>query len=250
MAFPRPLSLFEAAVVDRLLPEAKLGYAAYREFALTSIVIGEGRWGAGDLILAKVQASIDLTAGMTPVVSFGEIVVLLEGSQLEVTVTINEPQDDQMEVQFSSDASMESLANVRIANVWSIADWSPKKQAAVREINLSDSSHQVRYVFAIDPTRRMLWLHHSASGFNQLIPVTGFYEYLLRSHPPKDKKAPLNARAFFAEVPTLTDEMLRTALLHYNAENRKFDASMIAIEQAAPLGFLDRLKQRFVGKNG
>jgi hypothetical protein len=91
----------------------------------------------------------------------------------------------------------------------------------------------------------MLWIHHVDTRFNQLIPVTGFYEYLLRYLPPKDRQS-LNARILFEDLPVLTDDKLRTALLHYNLENPKFDASTIVTTPQPTPGFLQRLLKRFI----
>jgi hypothetical protein len=247
--FPRALSKFELDALAQLLPEDRTGYLKYRTFAERSMVIGEGRWGTGDLFLAEKISPIDLTAGMTPVVTFGEFSVASSGAEIEVTVTINEPQDEQLEVQFASDVPLNELAGATIIRSWTTSLWSPGSNPPIREVPLRSASG-IPFVFAVNAARRMLWVHHTVGGFNQLIPVTGFYEYLLRSHPPKDKKASLSARAFFDELPNLTDEMLRTALLHYNLENRKFDASALEQSEVAQSGFLQRLRHKITGQHG
>jgi hypothetical protein len=240
--FPRPLTSFERSAIDRLLPADRIGYTPYREFVAHSIVIGEGRWGPGDLILAPKMSSIDLNEGMTPVVAFGEFVVS-KGANA-VTLTINEPRDEQMEVQVASDVSLADLPDARIESVWTPSDYLPCHDPLVREVPLRDATTLVRYWFVINPIRRMLWIHYADTRFNQLIPVTGFYEYLLRYLPPKDRKS-LNARVLFDDLPILTDDKLRTALLHYNLENPKFDSSMIVTTSPPKPGFLQRLLQRF-----
>ena len=245
--YPRALTPFETRAIEAVLPRDTPGYRTYLEFARARQVIGEGRWGAGDLILAQQPESIDLKAGMTPVIAFGEIDVVLQNAHHQITITVNEPLDDQIEVQFSSDLDLAVLAEASIASISTPSTWKPTgrtMQSPVYEVPIRNR-HETEYVLAADTTRSMLWLHHTRSGFNQFIPVTGFYEYLLRSHPQKEKKAALNAKLFFAMLPELNEQTMRKTLLHYNAENRKFDASRIEEERAPERSWLDRLKQRF-----
>src|SRR4051812_6041041 len=98
MPYHRSLSPEEKELLFWLLPENIQGYKPYNEFAKTSEVIGEGRWGEGNLILDKKLSSIDLTLGMPPVVAYGECSV----SGQSLSISVHEFNiDDQLEVQFS-----------------------------------------------------------------------------------------------------------------------------------------------------
>ena len=245
--FPRRLSSFEEDAIQILLPDDKVGYRPYREFARTAQVIGEGRWGLGDLILAHHQSAIDLTSGMKPVIAYGEF-ALNDGRT--ITASIHTPEDEQIEVQFSEDTSVLEAGSIK--SHWTYSSWLPERKdpaiGDIREIALKVTNQKLQYVFAICASRHALWVHHTDTGFNQLLPVTGFYEYLLRSKPFAEKSAKLSPRYFFAHLDEFSDEELRDALLHYNDESRKFDASAIVRgsdkKQSFFANLLDRIFKR------
>ncbi len=230
MTYPRKLTTAEKELLFWLLPENIPAYTTYNNFVQSSQIVGEGRWGEGNLILDKKISSIDLTLGMPPVVAFGECQV----NNAQLTISVHELNiDDQLEVQFSG---VFPIPDAEIKNKWCYSYWKPEDPcpatgAPVKEIRLTDESNKVLYVLSISPKKKVLWLHHSTSGFNQLIPVTAFYDELLRTKHIRDAKLISHPATFFEKVNDFSDGQYIKALLEYNKKaSRKFDASDIVIE--------------------
>src|SRR5438034_876710 len=79
-------------------------------------------------------------------------------------------------------------------------DSCPATGTAVREIVIKDSNKTVKYVLAISKAKKVLWLHHIFSGFNQLIPLTAFYDELLRTKHIRDAKFISHPASFFDQI--------------------------------------------------
>lgn len=213
--FPRKLTDVERKIIFWLLPEKIQGYRIYREMITRSQVIGEGRWGSGDLMLAEKTRGIDLTLGMSQVVAFGECVI--DSSTL--TISIHEPNiDDQIEVHFSGLFLLPE--NLDITKRWTYSYWKPgdicpATGTSVRTIYIERQNKTI-YTLAISKAQRSLWLHHHDSGWNQLIPVTGFYDELLRTKNIRDAALIMNPKTFFEKCDEFSDNEYRTALIEYN----------------------------------
>lgn len=110
---------------------------------------------------------------------------------------------------------------------WTLSSWIPGDKS-VREIEMKDVTGKLYFVFALSAERRVLWLHHVASGYNQLLPVTGLLVELarLKLMPSTGR---LTHEAFFELVDRSSDDILMEALLAYNARARKFNASDVSI---------------------
>ena len=176
-------------------------------------------------------SSIDLTLGMSPVVAYGECTIndsLLSISVHELNV------DDQIEVQFSGVFPIPYSSEIN--NKWCYSYWKPGNPCPatgepVNEIKIKNSSHSILFVLAISQKKKVLWLHHASSGFNQLIPVTAFYDELLRAKHIRDGALISRPATFFGMVNDFTDAEYTKALLEYDKKaSRKFDSSDIVIE--------------------
>ncbi len=215
MSFRRPLTHAENEFLLWLLPEEKEGYRIHREFAMRSNVIGEGRWGSGDLMLAQKEDAIDVTLGMSHVVAYGEC----EIDSTTLTISIHEPNiDDQMEVQFSGVYPLPESPVV--TNGWTYSYWKPGSPCPatgqqVKEISVADLDSTI-YTIAISSEKKTMWLHHHRSGWNQLLPVTGFYDELLRTKGIRDAKLVLNPKTFFERLNDFSESDYRLALVEYN----------------------------------
>jgi len=235
MPYPRSLSPEEEALLIRLLPENIPGYKAYNNFLNSSQVIGIGRWGEGNLLLDKTSSPIDLTLGMPPVVAYGECFINNE----PLAVSVHELNiDGQLEVQFSGVFPIPSSPNV--SDFWCYSYWKsgepcPATNQKVREVLIKDSQASVKYILAISIAKKVLWLHHATSGFNQLLPLTNFYDELLRTKHIRDAKLISRPASFFGMVDDFTDNEFIKALLEYDKKaSRKFDTTGIVIETEKP----------------
>jgi hypothetical protein len=231
--FPRDLTSREAELLYWLLPTEIEAYRPFKVFIDGSIVIGEGRWGEGDLMLAKIESEIDRTLGMSPVIAYGE--ALVAGSPL--TISIHEPNiDDQLEVQFSGTFPLDE--NSSIENKWCYSYWKPGEACPatgtpLKEIELKNAAGQILFTFAVSKAKRSLWLHHHRSGFNQLIALTGFYDELLRTKNIRDPNLVTRPSTFFDKMEEFTDTEYRQALIDYDERtDKKIDLSEVIVREA------------------
>ena len=81
----------------------------------------------------------------------------------------------------------------------------------VREIIINDD-----YILAIAPQHKKIWLHEKESGVNFLLPVTNFYNELMRVCNIRDTKIALRPASFFEIHNQFTDDQLILAFFSYN----------------------------------
>lgn len=230
--YPRALTHVERELALWLLPEEISFYSDYRTPIQTKEVVSEGRWGIGDLLIGARDAYIDLTLGMSQVVAFGECSI--NGAVL--TISIHEPnQDDLVEVQFSGIYPLPD--DIIIDNGWSYSFWKPgmncpATDTELREITLYKTQGEPVFTLAISKANHSLWLHHHASGWNQLIPVTMFYDELLRTKRIRDAALIMKPSTFFEKVDEFQDYEYRTALQEYNnRKGNKLDLNGLVISE-------------------
>lgn len=235
MSYPRSLTPIEKDLLSWLLPVNASFYEPYNNFAGSSQAIGEGRWGEGNLLLDKKISSIDLTLGMPPVIAYGECDV----NGVKLSFSVHEFNiDDQLEVQFSGIFPIPESASVE--NKWSYSYWKPGDPCpatgrSVKEIRIPNKSDTVIYVLSISPAKKVLWLHHANSGFNQLLPITQFYDELLRTKHIRDARLISHPSSFFDRIDEFSDDEYIKALLEYDKKaSRKFDTTGIATETVKP----------------
>lgn len=231
MSYPRPVSPEEKKLLLWLLPEDKIAYQSYCDFVTISEVMGEGRWGEGNLILDKKRSSIDLALGMPPVVAYGEC----DMNGVKHSISVHDFNiDDQLEVQFSGIFPIPESA--AIENNWCYSYWKPGDVCPatgkpVKEIVLRDKTGSALYVLSISPAKKVLWLHHANSGFNQLLPLTSFYDELLRTKHIRDAKLISRPATFFERINDFSDSEYIKALFEYDKKaSRKFDTTGISFE--------------------
>ncbi len=241
--YPRALTHVERELALWLLPEELPFYSDYRNAIITKEVIAEGRWGAGDLLIGSRDAYIDLTLGMTQVVAYVECTI---GGET-LTIGIHEPnQDDLVELQFSGIYPLPD--DLVVDKGWSYSYWKPGMNCPasgteVREITLYKTLEEPVFTLAISKTNRSLWLHHHANGWNQLIPVTMFYDELLRTKHIRDAALITKPSTFFEKVDEFQDYEYRTALQEYNyRKGNKLDLDGLIISETR------EAKKSFLGK--
>jgi hypothetical protein len=238
--FPRAISKRELRWIDYLLPQDRPGYAALRRAIEGYLVLGEGRWGEGDLMLGDPAGEIDPTEGVRPVVAYGEISGrLADGAPVTISLALHQPYEEGL-VEFQ-------IANLDGAPVpeeftelsqWSFSYWSPGDPCPatgqpVREIPLNDRD----LTLVLSPARRVLWLFDALSRTSTLIPVTNFYNELMLLKGVKDPKIALDHRLLFGDGKggdkgstgiSYSDEELAAAFVRYNSGFRKVDPERLA----------------------
>jgi hypothetical protein len=208
--FPRELTKIENKLLFSVLPENKPGYNAYRKKISQLLVIGSGRFGGGNFILGSSNNKPDLSLPSSSVLAIGTN-IYEEGT---IDITIHEEIDDEIEYDIAvrnSDSLPASLTEIK---KWNYSEWNPGYAAPddssqVREVLLIDE----KYLLAVAPFHKKIWLHEYDSGINYLIPVTNYYNELMRVTQVKDSTVALKPNSFFDNLDKFNDEELRMAFL-------------------------------------
>jgi hypothetical protein len=230
--FPRNLTSAENMLLFSLLPEDKPGYKAYRTKIKSFLVIGAGRFGGGNFILGKENTTPDLSFPSTPVFAIGTN-VYKEGT---IDITIHEDADDEIEFDISvlnQESVPETLTEIKKWNYseWNPGDKAPNDNSYVREVKIIEN----KYLLAVAPLHKKIWLHEYTSGVNFLIPVSNFYNELMRICGVRDSKIALNPLSFFNTLNNFSDTELKLAFLSYNKYLKR-----IYINEPVTLDFPDR----------
>jgi hypothetical protein len=224
-SFPRSLTDVERETLAWLLPKDRHGYSVLHGRALNSQVIGEGRWGANDLVLAEMITPIDRSAGMEPIAARGEI----RYADRVVSVSLHEMNaDGQIEFDLGGELTADFLDRW-CYSYWQPGDRAPATGEPVRTVMIAEN----RITLALSTGHKTVWLHHHNNGFNQLLPVTGFY-------------VTTTPRALFEQLDTYSDPDLFNALMSYNDEARKFDASGIVRAARTKKTFWQYIRSKLV----
>lgn len=234
MTSPRSLSVAELEFIRWLLPEHSEVYAQTLKTIESGQVIGEGRWGLGDIMIGNNNIEIDHTLSMMPVIALGECITNL-GS---LSISIHEPNlDDMIEVQFSGIFPLPE--HIEVISGWTYSYWhpglpSPSTGEAVREVMLLTTTNIPRYTIVLSPSNKMLWCYDHVTKFNQLLTVTGFMDELLRTHGIRDAALVTNPTKMFEQLNNFSDTDIRKAFSKYaRVTVRKLDVSDIVIEQSS-----------------
>ncbi|MGE5431065.1 MAG: hypothetical protein ACM3QX_08325 [Syntrophomonadaceae bacterium] len=212
-SFPRRLSLREKEWLFSVLPSDRPGYRLYREKIEPLFVIGRGRFGDTDFMLGRSEDSLDETMPPVPVFAAGNLLY----EETEVYVTIHEEFEGQIEFDISRTGGNILPRELNEIKRWSYSDWKPGKNAPgdgskVREVHLIPG----RIVLAIASEHKRIWVYEAETGINHLIPVTNFFNEVVRVKHIRDPKLALNSKLIFDSSFELKDQDLGAAFLIYN----------------------------------
>lgn len=217
--FPRELTKQEKYLLFSVLPEDKPGYKQYREKINRLLVTGFGRFKNSNLILGKQNTVPDLSVSSTPVFAAGTIKIPGD----EIDIIINEEVDDEIEFDLTIKNSDIIPEEIIEQERWSYSNWnpgdkSPHDNKEVREVVVSKGE----YILVFASSHKKIWLHVYGIGVNYLIPVTNYYNELMRFKKIKDPKEALNPKLFFQNLTEYSDDELISALVLYNKYLRRF----------------------------
>ncbi len=214
--FPRKLSDAELNLLLLLLPENKSGYARYRNLIREYFVIGEGRFGEGNYFLGKSDDEIDLEISSSPILTNG----IVQTDKMTFEISINEIQDDKIE--FSISPYPDENEIYRIEKVLTLSDWTPgKKSPEGNKVRLY-SIDGMNYILVIAPTDHRIWLYEKSSGINYPIPVSNFYNELLRLKRETRNEIYKNPNKLFDDLESFTESEIILAFLLYCKYKRRF----------------------------
>lgn len=212
------LSKNEIKLLYSILPENKPGYKKYRELISTMKVIGKGKFNDGNFYLGSGDTKPDISIPSTPVFAVGIVKTNL-GS---IDVLIHEYEDDLIEVHLSKrvgDDEEIKIDDVLSFSEWSPGDKSPGSNEAVKEFEIVKD----KFIFVIDKTNKKIWLHNCNSGVNHIIPVSNYFNELMRLKKIKDENLFRSPSLFFNKLDEFSEEDLKLAFYQYNKFMRRFD---------------------------
>jgi len=230
--FPRQLTSIENMLLFSVLPENKSGYNSYRNKINNLVITGSGRFSGGNFVLGKEGTKPDLSFPSSPVFAIGTN-VYEEGT---IDITIHEELDEEIEFDISARNQDSLPQNFTEIKKWNYSEWNPGDKAPndnsfVREIIVVKDE----YVLTIAPEHKKIWLHEYKSGINLLVPLTNFYNELMRGSNIKDASVALNPASFFENIDKFNDEQLVLAFFSYNRYLRKFDIQHTASTESTPV---------------
>ncbi len=218
-SFPRNLRAKERDLLESVLPSDRPGYRRYRDLLETMQVIGEGRRGAGNLILGRSGETPDLTSPLPPVVAYG----VVETTKDRYTITVREVVGGQIDTEIVSAHDEKIPDHFEEKRRWTYATWkpgsvSPATGGTVREVRIDGQS-----VLALAPGEKRLWLYDGLTGMNHPIPVTNYHNELMLHKQIRDPAVAVQAGLLFDQISSYSDEELRAAFVSYNASRRRVE---------------------------
>jgi hypothetical protein len=240
--FPRQLRPKERDALTFVLPEHSVGYIKYRTLIDTMVVLAEGRRGKGNIVLGKRGDKADITSPLASVIAYGVIETTLDA----FTITVREFIAEQIDVEIVGGHGEEIPDHYEEKRRWTYSTWksnqpSPATGAAVREVRINDTLR-----LAIARQEKRLWLHDAATMMNHLIPITNFYNELMRQKNIRDPKIALTTKLFWDELEKYSIGDLRAAFIAYNKVRKKVDVKVeeVVVEEKG----LKRLLRKLVGQ--
>ena len=147
--YPRKLSDRETEWLFYLLPEDRPLYAEYRAKINSMLVIDEGRFGEGNLVLGHEGDEPDLSYSSLPVFACGQIIY----KECCLQVSIHELFDNKIEVSISNISGDKIPGTLTEASKWSYSYWKPGSASPfegdrLREIDIKKTKGiNIAYVF-------------------------------------------------------------------------------------------------------
>ena len=215
--FPRKLNDAELNLLLMLLPENKSGYSKYRKLIREFFVLGEGRFGEGNYFLGNPDDEIDLEISSSPILTSG----IVKTDKATFEISINEIQDNKIE--FSILPYPDEAEIYKVENVLTISDWIPGKKSPEGKTVKLFSIDAMNYILAIAPIDHKIWLYEKSSGINYPIPVSNFYNELLRLKRETRKEFYQNPNRLFEELDTCSESEIILAFLMYCKYKRRFN---------------------------
>lgn len=221
--FPRSASNYEKKILFSVLPSHKKGYKEYRDKIEELSIIGFGRFGINNYMLGPAESKPDLTIPSSPIHAIGGN-IFKEG---ELYITIHEESFGQIEFDYNVIKGKIEDYDAEPERIWTLSTWEPgendpQKGSAVREVHLVENS--IVLVFAKSINR--IWLYSSERDINYIIPISNYYNELMRVKNIRDPKVALNVKRLFKDLDSYNDDELIQGFLSYNRYLRKIKLNL------------------------
>jgi hypothetical protein len=209
--FPRKLTDLEKEYLRKLLPIDREGYKYYHQKLDELYLIGKGRFNQDDFVLGKKDDNPDFSAPAESMLAVGKIIT----HNHEIEISIHAEFEEKIELDFSLSGNGEF--NPELKSYWTYSEWlpgknSPADDSKVREIHLVKN----QIVVAIAPKSKRTWVYDANTGINHLLPVTNFYNEIMRVKNERDPKIALDVQRLYTHLDELKDEEIVQGFLMYN----------------------------------
>lgn len=247
--FPRKLSGIEKYWLYKILPDDRIIYKIYRDKLDELYVIGYGKFPPYNLILGKKDDQPDLTIPSQPIISTGTF----RYKNGKVDVSIFEEFENQIEIDIHSDQfyyfelDQSEFINKEVSwftySTWSPGLNHPEDNSELREIILEKN----KFCLAISPNHKRIWVYDYSTQVLKFLPVTNFYQELLKISKIYDPKLVTNINYFFQNLDKFSDSQIKDAFLNYNRLWKKVEIIQQK-EEKKKENFLKKLLARILWK--
>ena len=243
------LSDLERDLLTWVLPGHRPAYAPYRQAVMTWVVAARAARGDGHIVLAPEGGPLDLEMPLPQVLAYG----VLETSEGAIAVTVRERVAEQLDCDVSSLSGKELPVRFTELRRWSYSHWNPGNPcpmcgAGVREVRWKTTADSV-VTLAICRADRRLWVFDSTRDLAKPVPVTSFYNELMKVRRVRDPEIALSPERFYSSLASYSDAELTEAFFHYNALRPKLAGVAAAQPSQAGGRRMLRLLRNLLGKS-
>ncbi len=209
----RKLTDREFFLISEILPPERKGYSEYRKKILDLFVVEED--SDGEIILGNKDEKFYDEDEKTNTFALGY--VAFEGRKFYVV--IYEELNNFIKVAINDVGKAEGNGLI-----WSYSNWQPGMKAPadsskVREVHLVKN----KLVIAIAPVHKKIWLYEKQSGVNHILPVSNFYNEIMRARGERNPAVVSHPKRIFERLDEFTDEEIGQGFLLYNEYLNKFE---------------------------
>ena len=237
---PRKLDDWELEILFQILPQDKPKYNAFRKNFSDFFLIGTSRFGEGNYILANKNDKVDLTAPASNVFAAG--IVITDKDKYDIT--IHEVFENEIEIDFISEKNKivtesEKIIDSKSYSNWKPGDKSPFSNSNVREVHLIKNE----VVIAVCSDEKKIWTYDASTQFNFVIPLTNFYNEIIRVKGERNPETALKPKLLFEKPEMFTDEEIGQGFLLYNKFMKKMniDYSIFKDVEKQKTSFWDKI---------
>ncbi len=204
----RELNKKEKFLLYSILPANRKGYNEYRQKISEMVVVNEEEIYEGKLLLSKSGEYYSSEPESTP--SFAMGYSAYDGRKYYIVIHEEREGFIQALISREGEAKGEGL-------LWSYSNWRPGLKAPgdnskVREVHLLKN----KLVVAVAPAHKRIWVYEADSGVNYILPVTNFYNEIMKAKEERNPRVVLNPQRIFEHPEELSDKEIGQGFLLYN----------------------------------
>jgi hypothetical protein len=218
--FPRELYNYEREILFSVLPESKNGYKKYRQRINEMKVIGQGRFGGGNFVLGFEGDEVEFDIPSASVFASG--IVICNGIKFDVT--IHEDEENQIEYDISPFGKINPEDEIKIDSVMSLSFWNKSDNSPYANIPVKEFVVlKEKYFLVIDQSAKKIWMNNPETGINHIIPLTNFYNELMRFKNIREHNIALKPGRFFDDLDKYSEHDIVSAFLMYDKYMNRFN---------------------------